>query len=131
MSELEEIIIQVPVTLDGVNRKKDRSVSLRFTSLFEVSNEDFAIMDKFHQDSGHLLFKKNSFTQEDIPQEDVETDVAKSQSVQVRDALWILYKQRGNPTGDKTKWNEFYRKQMQLFKTRILQEVHELEERNN
>lgn len=120
--------IQVPVTLDRINRKKDRSVTLGFTTLFEVSNEDFAVMDKFHQEAGHLLFRKNAFTEEDIPKEDVETDVAKSQSVQVRDVLWVLYKARGWNAADKQKWNEFYRKQMQVFKARILEEVHSLEE---
>lgn len=125
---MSDLVIQVPVTLDRVNRKKDRSVTLAFTTLFEVPNEDFAIMDQFHQEAGHLLFKKNAFTEEDIPTEDVETDIAKSQSVQIRDVLWVLYKARGGNSANKQKWNEFYRKQMQVFKARILEEVHSLEE---
>lgn len=125
----EDKLIQIPVTLDSVSRRKDRSVKLNFTTLFEVSNEDFSTMDMFHQEAGHLLFRRNAFTEEEIPQEDVETDVAKSQSVQIRDVLWVLYKARGGLTADKQKWNEFYRKQMQAVKARILEEVHNLEER--
>ncbi len=121
-------IIQVPATLERICRKKDRSVTLSFTTLYEVTNEDFAIMDSFYQDAGHLMFKKNAFTHEDIPTEDVETDVAKSQSTQVRDALWVLYRARGGKTADKDAWNVFYRKQMQTFKARVLDEVHKLEE---
>lgn len=121
-------IIHVPTTLDGVTRKKDRSVTFRFTSLYEVSNEDFSDMDTFHQSAGHLLFRENSFTNEDVPNEDVETDVAKSQSTQIRDALWILFKEKGGDTGDKEAWNMFYRKQNQAFKARILNEVHRIQE---
>jgi len=121
-------IITIPCTLDRYNRKKDRSVTLSFTSLLEISNEDFSVIDTFHQQSGNLLFRRNAFTKEDIPQEDVETDVAKSQSTQLRDALWILYKARGNSAANKDNWNIFYRRQMQLFNNKALEEVHKLEE---
>lgn len=121
-------IIQVPVTLDSVNRKKDRSVSLKFTTVSEISNDDFSVMDRFHQEAGHLLFKRNAFTQEEIPDEDIETDIEKSQSVQMRDALWVLYKAKGGNGADKERWNMFYRKNMQAIKSRILTEVHNIEQ---
>jgi hypothetical protein len=124
----DDKIITIPCTLDRYNRKKDRSVTLSFTSLLEISNEDFSVIDTFHQQSGNLLFRRNAFTNEDIPDEDVETDVAKSQSTQIRDALWVLYKARGGKTERKDDWNLFYRKQMQLFKARILEEVRKEEE---
>lgn len=121
-------IIQVPVTLDSVNRKKDRSVSLKFTTVSEISNDDFSVMDRFHQEAGHLLFKRNAFTQEEIPDEDIEADIEKSQSVQMRDALWVLYKAKGGNGADKERWNMFYRKNMQAIKSRILTEVHNIEQ---
>jgi hypothetical protein len=124
----EDNIITIPCTLDRYNRKKDRSVTLAFTSLLEISNEEFSVIDTFHQQSGHLLFRRNSFTNEDIPTEDVETDIAKSQATQVRDALWVLYRARGYKAEDKESWNLFYRRQMQLFKARILEEVRLIEE---
>lgn len=121
-------VIQVPATLDSVNRKKDRSVSFRFTSLFEVSNDDFANMDTFHQSAGHMLFRENAFADEDVPDEDVETDIGKSQSTQVRDALWVLFIAEGGNGADKEAWNQFYRKAMQAFKGKILDKVHLIEE---
>jgi len=124
----DDKIITIPCTLDRYNRKKDRSVTLSFTSLLEISNEDFSVIDTYHQQSGNLLFKRNAFTNEDIPEEDVETDIAKSQSTQTRDALWVLYRARGGNGADKDNWNIFYRKQMQLFKARILEEVRLIEE---
>jgi hypothetical protein len=121
-------IIHVPATLDATVRKKDRSVTFRLTSLYEVSNEEFAVMDTFHQSAGHFLFRENAFVEEDIPKEDVETDIAKSQSTQIRDALWILYRARGGDAADKGAWDMFYRKQNQAFKARILNEVHRIQE---
>ncbi len=121
-------IIQIPATLEGAIRKKDRSVSLRFNSLFEISNEEFSEMDKYFQSGGYLLFAERQLTIEDIPKEDIETDISKSQSIQIRDALWVLYRARGGKTEDKEAWNIFYRKQMQSFKSRILEEVHKIEE---
>lgn len=121
--------IQIPVTLDGLSRKKDRSASLRFTTISELSTEDFSELDKKYQDSGWLLFKPNAFSEDEIPEGDVETDIEKPQSVQIRDALWVLFKAKGNSGADKEGFKTFYRKYMQAFKNRILSEVNELEEK--
>lgn len=121
-------IIQVPVTLDSANRKKDRSVKFAFTTTREITTDEFLVMDSFHQSVGWLLFKENEFTSEEIPDEDIDTDVSKSQSIQIRDALWILFKTKGGNTADKEAWNIFYRKNMQAIKSRILEEVHNLED---
>ena len=121
-------MIQVPVTLDGSNRLKDRSVKLSFSTTREISTEDYMVMDSFHQSAGWLLFKENEITEEEIPDEDVEEDTEKSQSIQIRDALWVLYKAEGGNTQDKNNWNIFYRKHQQNFKAKILQKVYELEE---
>lgn len=121
-------IIQVPVTLDSANRKKDRSVKFAFTTTREITTDEFLIMDTYHQSAGWLLFKENEFKQEEVPEEDVETDVSKSQSVQLRDALWVLFKARGNNTADKDAWSVFYKRNIQAIKSKILEEVHSLEE---
>ena len=121
--------IQIPVALDGLSRKKDRSASIRFTTLNEMSNDDFSELDRRYQDAGWLLFKPNQFNEEEIPEEDVETDIEKSQSVQLRDSLWVLYKAKGHDPADKSSWNQFYRKNMQAIKNKVLAEVHALEEK--
>lgn len=121
-------VIQVPATLDSSVRKKDRSVKFAFTTLREISTEEYMIMDSFYQSAGHLMFRENAFAEQDIPKEDVEVDTEKSQGTQVRDALWVLYKARGHDTANKDSWNIFYRQRMQMFKARILEEVHKLEE---
>lgn len=120
-------IIQVPVTLDSATRRKDRSVKLSFSTMQEITTDEFTTMDSFHQSAGWLLFKENQFKEEDIPQEDFETDIAKSQSTQLRDALWVLFKTKGGNTKDKDAWNTFYRQNMQAIKAKILGTVHQLE----
>lgn len=119
--------IQVPATLDSAVRKKDRSVKFTFTTMREISTDEYMVMDSYYQSAGHLLFRENEFREEDIPQEDVETDIAKSQSTQLRDALWILFKAKGYDTQDKERWNIFYRQNMQAIKARVLETVHDIE----
>lgn len=119
--------IQVPVTFGIPKRKADGSVKLEAVTTYEVSTEDYMLMDTYRQSAGWLLFKENEFTEEDIPQEDIEIDISKSQGTQLRDALWVLYRAKGHNAADKEAWNIFYRKQMQAFKSRTLDEVHKLE----
>ena len=121
-------IIQVPVTLDSANRKKDKSVKLAFTTTREIETDEYLTMDTFHQSVGFLLFKENEFKEEEIPTEDVEEDTEKSQSVQIRDALWILFKAKGGDSKNSQAWNQFYRKHQQAYKSKILDEVHKIEE---
>lgn len=121
-------IFSVPVTFDSANRRKDRSIRMSFSSMFEMNTNDYMEIDKQLQQSGWLVFSVKAVTEEDIPDEDIETDIAKSQSTQIRDALWVLYKAKGGKPEDREDWNIFYRKYMQTFKSRILEEVHKLEE---
>lgn len=128
MKDINDLLIHTEATIDGMSRKKDRSVSFRLTTMYEITNEEFAVMDAFYQSAGHFLFRKNEFTADEVPVEDVETDVGKSQSIQIRDALWVLYKAKGGNAQDKEAWNVFYRRQQQIYKARILEEVHKLED---
>ena len=121
-------IITVPVTLDSANRKKDKSVKFAFTTTREISTDEYMVMDSFHQSMGWLVFKENEIQEEEIPDEDVEQDLEKSMSVQIRDAIWVLYKTRGNDPKDKDAWNAFYKRQQRVYKDRILSEVHRIEE---
>lgn len=85
---LAEPIVQMAVTWDSANRKKDKSVSLRFTTNVEVSNADFAEMDRLVGNEGWVLFKGNEFKPTDLPKEPAPTDVGKqTKSQQLR---WML-----------------------------------------
>jgi hypothetical protein len=118
----------IPVTMDIPKRKADSSVKLSFTTNSEVTTDDYMTMDSYRQSAGWLLFRENEFTEEDIPVEDVDAEIGKSQATQVRDALWVLFIAKGGKTEDKEAWNIFYRKQMQNYKAKILEQVRLLEE---
>lgn len=130
MSKKQEArIIHVPVIMGIPKRKADGSVKLEFVTTTEISTDQYMIMDSYRQSLGHLLFRENLFTDDDVPDEDIDSDIGKSASAQLRDALWVLYKMRGLDVKDKASWNDFYRKNMQAMKSRILEEVHRLEGR--
>lgn len=120
-------IIQLPCVLDSANRKKDGSVTLKFVTVKELTTDEYMVVDTYRLANGWLLFSEQEFNEEDIPEEDFEPDISKSQSIQVRDVLWVMYKAKGNNTGDKEAWNRYYKTQMQAFKARILGEVHLIE----
>jgi len=44
----DRAVVQIPVTLDAANRRKDRSASLRFSSTQELRTADFAELDPAH-----------------------------------------------------------------------------------
>lgn len=127
---MHDRIIMIPVTMDIPKRKADSSVKLSFVTNSEVSTEDYMMMDTYRQSSGWLMFRENEFTVDDVPQEDVDVEVGKSQATQIRDALWVLYTTKGGKTEDKEAWNIFYRKQCQNYKAKVLEQVRIIEEGN-
>ena len=127
---MHDRIIMITVTMDIPKRKADSSVKLSFTTNSEVTTNDYMMMDSYRQSSGWLLFRENEFTEEDVPTEDVDVEIGKSQATQVRDALWVLYTSKGGKPEDKEAWNIFYRKQMQNYKAKVLEQVRLLEEPN-
>lgn len=84
-------VMQMSVTLDGATRKADRSVTMRFTSTMEMSNLDFAMLDRLHQSSGWLLFRPNEFDPAEVPTEDAPDD-GKRPSQRLRAVLYIYWR---------------------------------------
>lgn len=127
MNGKHDRIIQVPVTMGIPKRKADGSVKLEFITNLEISTDEYMTMDSYRQSQGWMLYRENEFVEEDIPEEDVDTDISKSQSTQLRDVLWVLYKAKGGDTAEKNKWETFYKNNMQMIKARVLDTVHQLE----
>lgn len=85
--------MQVPVTWDRAARKKDKSVSLAFTTNFEITNDDFAKMDRFVGGIGWMLFKPNkSFEDEEIPEENAPEDGSKTKLQRLRAVYFVFWK---------------------------------------
>jgi len=101
------------VTLDRSNRKKDRSVSLTFTTQLEQSTEQFMEVDRIDGQSGVLYFKPDgTLTQKEIDEIDnVDVEVeGKSKSQRLRNVLYIYREQ--NPQIEEN-FKVFYANEME------------------
>ena len=86
------------VTFESANRKKDRSVSIRFTTDLEQSTDDFMEIDKMLNSRGILYYSdRGELTQEEIDTLDKSTieNVGLSQSQKIRRKIYVLYKKLG------------------------------------
>lgn len=87
--------VQLPVTLDRANRKKDRSCTVSFTTNRELTTDEFMELDKRAQESGWMLFAANELQPEDIPTHDADAPEQRSKGQRMR-AVWFLkWKKRG------------------------------------
>jgi hypothetical protein len=102
---------QVPVSFDSANRRKDRSIRMSFSSLFEMNTEDYMEIDKQLQQSGWLVFASKAVNDVDIPDEDFETDL-KSPSKRLRSVLYVYHMEKD---GDPAKFRQFYETTMEKY----------------
>jgi hypothetical protein len=107
------------VTLDAANRRKDRSVSLRFSSTQELGTADFAELDRLTPSSGWLLFAQNEFDEGDVPHEDAPDD-GKRPSQRLRAVLFIWWRQN---TDESEPFQRFYERWMEKRINTIKEEL--------
>lgn len=100
--------IQVAATFDSSGRRKDRSVSLKFSTTLEISTDDYAVMDRLVQQSGWLLFSPNELAASDIPHDDAPSDTKKP-SVRLRGVIWHIWDKN---TDRSEPFDLFYQRQM-------------------
>ena len=110
--------ITTKVTLDAVTRKKDRSVSLRFTTQLEQSSDELIGMDELMGSNGVLYFKDSgNLTKEEVKELDnVEIEVeGKTKSQRLRNVLYVYYQTKDcSKQGVVFKsFNEFYADEME------------------
>jgi len=106
------------VTFESANRKKDRSVSIRFTTDLEQSTEEFMEIDKMLNSRGILYYSdRGELTQEEIDTLD-EVDIemqGKSKSQRMRSVMFLLWKQQG----EKGNFKDFYSEKMESIITKM------------
>ena len=100
-------MFQVPAILTSFSTKADGGASVRF-STNEITDEDFLILKKSHQQYGWLCFQENPFQPSDIPIEAAE-DKAKTPSKRLRAVIYVLWEQ----TGKQGDFEAFYRDRME------------------
>ena len=91
------------VTLDRSNRKKDRSVSITFTTNLEQSTQDFMEIDELDGANGILYFSdRGNLTDEEVKMID-EVDIeieGKTKSQRLRNVLYVYCEQQGEDFKD-------------------------------
>jgi hypothetical protein len=105
----DKAVVQIPVTLDSANRRKDRSVSLRFSSTLELGTADFAELDRLTPSTGWLLFAQNEFDEGDIPADEAPDD-GKRPSQRLRAVLFIWWRTN---TDQSEPFQRFYERWME------------------
>ena len=107
--------IQVPVTMGIPQRKTDGSVKLTFITNLEINTDEYMVMDTYRQQPGWLLFRENEFTESEVPDENVTTDI-KSASQRLRSILYVYHMQKD---GDPSKFRTFYEETMEKYINKI------------
>ena len=110
-------------TLDGVTRRKDKSLKFSFITSLEQSSSELMEVDKLLDSSGVLYFKQSEgLSTDEITQIDkviLEKPSGKSQSERLRNVLYIYCKQKIGKEPTKEQFAEFYQKYTEKYITYI------------
>lgn len=101
----------VPAQLTGMTRKRDNTVSYKFSSNVEISNEDFSLSDKYLFQNGYMAFQMNEFEGHEIPKEEAQTG-EKTHSQRLRAALYVKHTKSGGTNED---FQAYYNRTMEGF----------------
>jgi predicted GTPase len=110
-------------SLDGVTRRKDKSLKISFITNLEQSSTELMEVDKLLDSSGVLYFKQSEgLSTDEITQIDkvvLEKPSGKSQSERLRNVLYIYCKQKMSKEPTKEQFAEFYQKYTEKYITYI------------
>jgi hypothetical protein len=110
-------------TLDGVTRRKDKSLKISFITSLEQSSSELMEVDKLLDSSGVLYFKQSEgLSTDEITQIDkvvLDKPSGKSQSERLRNVLYIYCKQKIGKEPTKEQFAEFYQKYTEKYITYI------------
>ena len=106
-------------SLDGVTRRKDKSLKISFITSLEQSSTELMEVDKLLDSSGVLYFKQSEgLSTDEITQIDkvvLEKPSGKSQSERLRNVLYIYCKQKIGKEPTKEQFAEFYQKYTEKY----------------
>ncbi len=108
------MIFTAPAILTRLAFTKDGGLSIGFATN-ELTDKDKVIASQFHGKFGHILFKENEITPDEIPASDA-TDESKSPSQRLRATLFVFWKSKPAPKPD---FNQFYERQMEKIIDRV------------
>ena len=106
-------------SLDGVTRRKDKSLKISFITSLEQSSTELMEVDKLLDSNGILYFKDSEgLSTDEITQIDkvvLDKPSGKSKAERLRNALYILCKQKKGSDPTKEQFAEWYSNKMEKF----------------
>lgn len=105
-------------TLEGVSRRKDRSVSLRFTTMSEQSSEELKVLDLLFQQTCLIAIKPEETPFLDAEIKDLDSvdmdleDTSKTPSKRLRSVLYRLWEQECADF-ENIEFKDFYKTRME------------------
>lgn len=106
-------------TLDGVTRRKDKSLKISFITSLEQSSTELMEVDKLLDSNGILYYKDSEgLSTDEINQIDkvvLDKPSGKSKAERLRNALYILCKQKKGSDPTKEQFAEWYSNKMEKF----------------
>ena len=111
--------LQIAVTFDTANRKKDRSVSLKFTTNEEIANAAFAGMDLEVGTTGWLLYSPNELTPDDIPEEQAPDRDSKPFAQRLRAVKYLQWLKGDQSEPFEIKWSRYKESVLEMEKGKL------------
>ena len=106
-------------TLDGVTRRKDKSLKISFITSLEQSSNELMEVDKLLDSNGILYFKDSEgLSTDEINQIDkvvLDKPNGKTQSERLRNVLYLYCKQKIGKEPTKEQFAEFYQKYTEKY----------------
>ena len=106
-------------SLDGVTRRKDKSLKISFITSLEQSSNELMEVDKLLDSNGILYFKDSEgLSTDEINQIDkvvLDKPNGKTQSERLRNVLYIYCKQKIGKEPTKEQFAEFYQKYTEKY----------------
>ena len=106
-------------SLDGVTRRKDKSLKISFITSLEQSSNELMEVDKLLDSNGILYYKDSEgLSTDEINQIDkvvLDKPSGKSKAERLRNALYILCKQKKGSDPTKEQFAEWYSNKMEKF----------------
>jgi predicted SnoaL-like aldol condensation-catalyzing enzyme len=111
-------LLHLEVVLKTASRKSDDSVTVKFETQTEMSNEQFAFIDSFRKQTGHLLFKKDTITSAEVPKGNTSGDVL-SPSQELKKSLYAVWKAKTELNKINEDWDTYYQNAIAGFKRAV------------
>jgi hypothetical protein len=116
------MIFQVPAVIQKIETMSDRTVRLRVDTTRELNADDLAKLFELDKQEGWMVFapQDKEVTEQDIPDEKIDSKDAKSQAQRIRSVIFVNWKENTNQKED---FDTYYRRMTEKIINRLKEEL--------